>query len=454
MLSASCCAIAALVSGMSTAQPAGAVPPASSSATAAPAPQPAGSSLMRTVRSLARDLAPVPAGSIVAALALESDVPAPHGSELVSKAVSLLAGALGPEVRAGRSPVTLDTARTEAASASSLVLLKVQIVQGEIRLSADAYPVSHNVWDRARNPSPGPIAHGYASARIDAEIRSFLVPVPLVATETLRVPLPEPEVLALLCDDIDDDGAIEVVAASRRNVRVGRFRNKQFDTLRKASWDAYASIAPVPWRQPLMSIASPEPGSIDLGSTDRARAVRIDAALAMRAELGGFPVPLPSGSACVSVDAGTLDNRLSPCTSDAQVPSWAEAPFTFDASAAAAVVRADGRLDGVMGVRRVADATVVLRDTQGRTASVSNVGAQIALADLDLDGDPELLASRNVLNASQDALVVRTWSRQGVQERWSRPIPQGISAITACPAEGGGMRAIIVASSTELWLIR
>ncbi len=409
---------------------------------------------MRTVRSLARDLAPVSAGSIVAAVALESDVPAPHGSELVSKAVALLAGALGPEVRAGRSPATLDTARADAASASSFVLLKVQIAHGEIRLSADVYPVVHNVWDRARNPSPGPIAHGYASARIDAEVRSFLGPIPLVATETLRVPLPEPEVLALLCDDIDDDGALEVVAASRRNVLVGRFRNQRFDTLRKASWDTYASIAPVPWRQPLMSIASPEPGLIDLGSTDRARAVRIDAALVARAYLAGFPVPLPSGSACVRVDAGTLDNRFSPCTSDAQVPSWSEAPFTFDASAATSLVRGDGRLDGVMGVRRVADATVVLRDTQGRTANVSNVGAQIALADLDLDGDPELLASRNVLNAAQDAVVVRTWSQQGVQELWSKPVPQGVSAVTACPPEGGGMRAIIVASSTELWLIR
>ncbi len=411
--------------------------------------------MQRVARQVARDIASASAGAIVAGAALDSDAAAPRGAELVARVVSLLAGAIGPEVRTGKAPTTLEAARADASSAAALVFVKVQVAGGELRVSADVFPIARNVWDRARNPSPGPAAHGFGSARIDAEVRSYLAPIPLVASETLKAPVPAPAIQALLCADVDGDDALELVAASGRDVLLGRFRNKRFDVMRKAAWESFSPIAPVPWRQALMSMAMSARGGFDLGSTDRAHAVRLDGQLSLQDAFGGFPVPVPGGAVCAQREIGELSKELSPCTKQSAPSPWPDIGFAFDGSAAASVVRADGRVDGVFAARRVSDSTAVLRDLQGHTANVPNVGAQLAVADLDLDGEPELLASRNVLDPSQDALVVRTWRQDGaVQERWSLPVPQGISAIAPCPPEGPGMRPIAVATPTELWLIR
>ena len=42
------------------------------------------------------------------------------------------------------------------------------------------------VWAKIRDPIPAPVAHVFAEAPIDAEVRSYLAPIPLVAAQIDR----------------------------------------------------------------------------------------------------------------------------------------------------------------------------------------------------------------------------------------------------------------------------
>ncbi len=54
----------------------------------------------------------------------------------------------------------------------ALVQLGVEIAAGKLRVTADVYPMPRSVWSKIRDPEPGPIAHAFAEAPIDAEVRA------------------------------------------------------------------------------------------------------------------------------------------------------------------------------------------------------------------------------------------------------------------------------------------
>ncbi len=348
--------------------------------------------------------------------------------------------------------MSLDEARAEAANSPSLAYVQTQVSGGELRVTVDVYPIPRNIWDRARSGSPGPVAHGFGSARIDAEVRSFLPPTPLVAHNPRKVPLPGPEVLALACSDVDDDGSIELVVLSRRTVAKGRIRQGKVVPLREAEWNDLSSIAPSPWREPLGTVVVTR-GTVDLGLTDRARSVRLDGELGLLATYDGVPVPGAGGSACSQRRVGSLAAELVACLPGDPVPAT-PAPFPFDAAAWDLSIDTAGRPRSVWAFRNPTDGSVSLRDDRGGQHVIQNVGAQIALADVDLDGDPDLVASKNVLNPRNDALVVRSWRPSGtLDKRFEVAVPDGISAVTVCPADGPGLRTMVVATSRELWVL-
>ncbi len=109
-------------------------------------------------------------------------------------------------------------------------------------------------------------------------------------------------------------------------------------------------------------------------------------------------------------------------------------------------------------------------DAASAHAIVAHSGAQVVVADLDADGDPEILSTLDVLPAPQqgvsalrsperpadpDALVVSSWRIGGaVQERFRMPVPAGIRALAACPPDGSGAAAVVLAVPGELWIVR
>jgi hypothetical protein len=97
----------------------------------------------------------------------------------------------------------------------------------------------------------------------------------------------------------------------------------------------------------------------------------------------------------------------------------------------------------------------VLVDDEGRKTTLGGVGAGLAVGDLDGDGQPEILSSAPTLDPTADVLYVRTWLEDGsVVDRYTLPVPDGIRALAICPAESAGLRPVVVATGTELWVVR
>jgi hypothetical protein len=91
-----------------------------------------------------------------------------------------------------------------------------------------------------------------------------------------------------------------------------------------------------------------------------------------------------------------------------------------------------------------------------RRAELKGSGAEIAVGDLDGDGDPEIATSANALAAKDDSVTVRTWRSDGsLVERFKLPVPSGVHALAICKArEETGFLPLVVASGEGLWVVR
>jgi hypothetical protein len=89
------------------------------------------------------------------------------------------------------------------------------------------------------------------------------------------------------------------------------------------------------------------------------------------------------------------------------------------------------------------------------TSSLPPAGAQLALADIDGDGNPEIASSLDVLDPATDALVISSLQPgKSPQERFRVAVPSGVRAITTCPADGPGPAPIVLATNDGLWVVR
>lgn len=402
--------------------------------------------------ALARGLHEAPSGVLVAAAPVTSDGRLEKPRALAARLAELVAGALGRGARHAVEPATLGNARALAASASSLVFVRAEIARGQLRVSADLYEVRERFWQRVRDPAPPPRAHAFASSRLDAELRTFLPPVPLVARNIDKARASGEDVIAVACDDTDDDGALELVWLGRRHVGVGRIRQGQVTPLRARPWSELSPIAPSPLREPLAGIAIDAGRHIDIGSSDRADGVRLDPALTPIAKLGR-QIPWPT-SGCAAIRDVALQGSIDPCTKGETRDARLRFPDGLDALAAAHVVERDGRVREYRAARSSQTGELVLRDDAGRNVSVAGAGAQLAVADLDLDGQAEIVTTSDTLDPRSDFVLVRTWHANGqLRERWRVPVPSGVLALATCPPENNGPRSVVVATRGALWVI-
>ncbi|WP_437503690.1 hypothetical protein [Sorangium sp. So ce1099] len=434
---------------------------------AASAPRPPRPAVARAVDALARSLDPVTGRALVAAAPLVSDAPAPRGAQLVAALAAQLAGKLGAAARAQKDPTPLPLAREAARDDGALVHLAVEIAAGRLRVTADVYPVPRTVWARIRDPEPGPVAHAYAEVPIDAEIRSFLAPVPLVAARVDRAKNFEGDVVALACGDLDADGSLEILSVSRRRVTTLRLRGGRVVPLSSRSWPDVVAVHPSPLREPLAFATlvererdgEPLPPYADVGLTDRARSIRFDGKLQALAELPGLAVPDAGGSACTTTWGPLLTGPLGPCASADPPPATQALAGRYDALASARLLSARGEPFTVWATRE--RGAVELRDSAGRRRPVGSAGAQLAIGDLDQDGQPELLASLDVLDPLEDAVVVWSWRRRegapdraALEEILRLPAPAGVRALAVCPPDGAGRSPFAVATADEIWVVR
>jgi hypothetical protein len=252
------------------------------------------------------------------------------------------------------------------------------------------------------------------------------------------------------------------VTLGRRRIAIGRARGGRFVARKSAALRDFSPIAPAPLREPIGGVAIvPQRGArgffIDVGITDRAKGTRFDVDLQKIGAIAGVPFATPYGDACATFQGSTLSAGVTKCADADPTPDGLELDTPLDASASATFVAPDGTARAIFATRDPRTSELKVR-ADGKTASLPGAGAQVALADLDQDGSPEILSTLDVLPQAQgttDALVVNTWQADGtLRERARTPVPSGIRALAACPPDGPTPAAVVVATQGELWIVR
>jgi len=419
---------------------------------AAPA---AGSSALAVVApEIARTLGPVPSGATVIASALASDLPAPRGDELAVRLASLIAGQLGGAAHAYGRPEPLAAAQGLAAKGGALVYVQVEVSRGQLRVAADLYPRLSNAWDRLRLPLPSPRAHAFASAPIDAEVRTYLPPLGLRQIAVHKVKHELGEVLAAACGDLDGDGGNELVLVTRKSVVWGRVVSDKWIPTRAASWDALASRVPVPFRESRATAAivprrDGTGGDLFVGLTDRG-GVAVSRDLLGHSPLLGLPVLVDQASFCVrpNPSASSFDPGFIDCRSGKRETGDALST-RFDAVAATDLVGKDGGSRRIVASR---DSNGMLRVRAGEeSVTLEGVGAQVALGDLDEDGVVEVVSTTG---SGEDGMVISSWRGRELAPRTRISAPGGVRALSVCPAEDAGVRALVAVVGSEVWIVR
>ncbi|HEX4476651.1 MAG TPA: hypothetical protein VH142_16300 [Polyangiaceae bacterium] len=395
-----------------------------------------------------------PSGRIlVAALPLVADraLPAPTGDGLSDRLATAVATQFGTGSRVARA-ATLSAARALANGESRVVLVAGTLSGGELRITADSYPVSGGFWDRVRGVPSSPTAHARAVRSIDAEVAALLPPVNLATRAVEKVPASGDVAVALSCGDVAGDGATALVVVGRHRVALERLAAGHFVTVTESPWTKLSPVSPAPLREPIGAAVIRPNHVVDVGLTDRERGLRLSATLDVVAPLGGL-VPV-FGAGCLG-RSGLGVGHAKPCATGETPRLDLSAASDVDAVAGANSVERDGSARSLVALRHRTDGTVTLRDDRGQTATIPDVGASLAVGDLDLDGDPELVASVNTPNPADDAVVVRTWGHDGtVRERFRVPVPEGVHAVAICPPTGASIRPVVIATASGFWVLR
>ncbi len=422
--------------------------------TAAPGQCPvnSGSAIAELGCEVNRQLGAIPKGTLVVGAPLFTDATPKDSAGLSQRVTQVLAGRLKAE--ASQQLASLPQARGLASDRGWLLFVQPKLERGKLSVVVQLHSVLRSFWDRVRAGNPGPSRHAFAQRESDAEVRSFMPPVPLVAKRIERVKTGEPNPVAVACGDADGRGDQEIVLVGRHRIRIGRIRAGKLTQHRTLQWSKLSVLSRSPLRQPIGGAVIRSAGLFDVGVSDRLDAVRIDGSGRIVRRLGRN-IPW-GGGGCAHVTGISVRPQIKKCHASDREPGAARAPRPADAVAGALIASKNGEVRVVRAARRANEDVVDLFDSQARSAQAAGVGAQLAVADLDGDGQPELLGSANTMTPAADALVVRTWQRDGtLKVRFRVGIPSGVSAIGVCGAETStSMRPIVVATTGGAWILR
>jgi hypothetical protein len=415
----------------------------------------AASAMTTLATELAKGIGQVPPAAVVVASPLASDVAGTvRGDELALRVASLAAGKLGGTTRAHDHPTQLAGARAVAGRGGALVYLSLEIARGELRVTADLYPVMSNGWDRIRIPAPPPRAHAFVSVPLDAEVRAFLPAITLEQAQLHKARHEEGEVLAAACGDADGDGGMDLVLVSKARVSLGNVRGDKFVVRKASPWSGLSRRAPVPLREPLAGAAfvptTAGARQLLVGSTER-ESVALDAQLAVRAAFPGIPLPFGDADGCASVnaEASAFEGDVSACLPDRQVRLTAPAP-RYDALAVAEITARDGKSHRVVAAREPGG-RLRLRLDGGEVKTMEAIGAQLAVGDLDLDGVSEIVTSSD---GPDDMLTILSYAGAEPKVRKKIAAPAGIRALAICPPEVRGVPSLVAVVGSEVWVVR
>jgi len=246
------------------------------------------------------------------------------------------------------------------------------------------------------------------------------------------------------------------VLVGRHRVSAGRLVKGTLVREAERSWRDLSPVAAAPLRAPLAAARILDRW-LDVGSSDRQRALRLDGELAVVAE-EPRALPWPDGG-CAPLTATAAGATPTPCFGEAaplEPPPVPEAALEqgLDAYASTVLVRRDGSAGRVFLLRPTGSSSAWLVDDAGRRTEVPDVGAQVALGDLDGDGVLEVISGRASLDPRADSLRVDSWEPSGrLVRRYELPLTD-IQAIAVCPWSGAGLAPLAVAAGDQLWVLR
>lgn len=391
--------------------------------------------------------------TLLAAAPLTADVPVDRPGHLVERLVRVVGGSLGSTLKLHTTPVSLGEARRLATRTGRLLFLTAELRGGRLHVTADEYVQARAFWDRVKSPEAGPLRHAHAERAADGEVRSFLPRPPLLVTQRDSAPLPDRPALALACGSFEPNGGDQLLLVGRRRVTAARLRAGELERLAEREWEELSPIAPAPLRAPLASAQLRGPW-LEVGTSDRTHAVRLTNSLEVVAR-AARALPRPGGG-CAPIGPVGAEAAWVSCfdKGPSRERETSEQGGPFDALARAQLVRPDGSASSVTAYRPNAGDAAWIVDDAGRRAPLPDVGAQLALADLDGDGRVEVISSRAVLDPEGDGLRVETWNEDGsLTERYRIALPD-IQAIAVCPWQGSGPSPIAVAAKDRVWVLR
>ena len=395
------------------------------------------------IRTHAAGLAP---GAVV--MGVDATAPAQLGPPGIAVRLAVrVALALGGGAVAW--PYTENDAHARALRHGSRPLVLVRTRLAGERLAADAEIIG---------PEPGSGGPGAALGRFsaqrfaDAEVRSFWAPVRLAGNTLLPLTGSDVDVLALACADPSHDGGLTLATLGRARVTLGTFTGNRYELVKSRRLAELAPVAPAPLREPFASVAFMPRGELAVGISDRASALRLDAGLAKAEPLPDVRLPWPGGG-CSRFDELAISPSIERCTKSEPLLAEPALRDPLDAIAGANVTARTGRVRLIRAGRRASDGSVTLTDGE-REVRLEHAGAQLAVGDLDGDGEPELITSVDTSEPSQDAVVVYAWRGNALEEKLRVALPTGVRALAVCPQGPSSMAPIVVATSNGVWVIR
>jgi hypothetical protein len=190
-----------------------------------------------------------------------------------------------------------------------------------------------------------------------------------------------------------------------------------------------------------------------VGTTDRGGAL-LDGTLVSRSQLYGIPFSFGLKVGCLTANPETSGYEGPASTCDGairELPVVATPPLPrYDAFAGLELVRPDGSAGTELLAAREPNGKLRLKMGDA-TQVLEGIGAEVAAADLDQDGVPEIIAS---LDGPDDALRALSWDGSAVRQRLRFPAPAGVRAVAACPPEEGGVPSIVAVVGQEVWIVR